>query len=229
MAMNPGTPSNIPPANENVAGPPAGAYNTNTTVPESALPGATMAAPRNLVSWGPVWAGLLATLLTFLILETLMVGFGIFTPTANGATGNTTAAAWVTAIVALIAFFVGGWVSGITSAVRGTSPGIVNGLAVWGLGVAIILLLSLFGLSQLFGALGSIVGQFYRTGTTIPLPPITPSGVASTAQAAGWAAFFSLILTGIAAALGGWLATRTAPLWNTASRPATPYRRNAPV
>jgi hypothetical protein len=186
-----------------------------------------MAAPRNLVNWGPVWAGLFAALLTFLILGTLMVGFGVYMPTTSGATGNT-AAAWITAIIALIAFFVGGWVSGITSAVRGTSPGIINGLMVWGLGVALILLLSLFGLSTVFGALGSIAGQFYSAGHGITLP-VTPGGMASTAQTAGWISFIMLVLTGVAAAVGGYLATRTMPAWNTAVRPAPRYQRNAPA
>ncbi len=156
-----------------------------------------------------------------------MIGLGVFTPTTTGATGNS-AAAWISAIIALIAFFVGGWMSGITSAVRWTSPGIINGLMVWGLGVGMILLLALSGLSAAFGALGSIAGQFYSLGHGITLP-VTPGGVASVTQTAGWVSFIMLVLTGIAAALGGWLATRTEPLWAPAPRRAPTYRRNAPA
>jgi hypothetical protein len=64
----------------------------------------------------------------------------------------------VSAILGLIAFFVGGAVAGMTSAVRGAVPGLVNGFLVWALGTVLILLLSALGLGQVFGALGNVVG-----------------------------------------------------------------------
>lgn len=217
MAMNPVNPANVPPPDENLAAPMGGGYGANAVVPEGV-------AHRGLIHWGSVWAGLLATLLTFLLLETLVIGLGLFTPSVSSAAG-----AWATAIIGLIAFFVGGWVAGITSRLRNPTNGIINGLTVWGLGTALILLLSLLGLSALFGTLGSIAGQFYGSGRILPVPPVTGGQVAATAQAAAWAAFFSLVLSGIVAAIGGWLATRTAPGWSAAPRTAPPIRRNAPA
>lgn len=219
MAMNPTNPVNpaeVPPARENVIGSRVDGYMENAAMQE--------AGRRGLVHWGAVWAGLLAALLTFLILETLAVGLGLFTPTST-----TTANVWVTAIIALIAFFVGGLVSGLTSAARNPLIGVINGLAVWGLGTALILLLSLVGLSSLFGALGSIVGQFAGAGRALPIPPVTGGGVAEAARTGAWASFISLILSGVLAAVGGWLATRGVTEMSTAPRARPTVRRNAPA
>lgn len=167
-------------------------------------------APRDRVRWGPIWGGIIATFAVFLLLETLAAGIGLVSPSNGGAS------AWTTGIVALIAFFVGGWVAEATSAVRGAGAGTLNGLMVWALGITLSLLLSLFGLSTLFGALGNVVGQFFAAGHTIALPggvgTPSPSTVSSSAQAAGWGAFFTLLLSAIASAVGGWLGSRGKPI-----------------
>ncbi len=167
-------------------------------------------APRDRVRWGPIWGGLVATFAAFLLLETLAAGLGLVTPSNGGMS------AWTTGIIALVAFFVGGWVAEATSAVRGAGAGALNGLMVWALGITLFLLLSLFGLSTLFGALGNVIGQFFAAGHTISLPggvnTPTTSSVANTTQAAAWGAFFTLLISAIAAALGGWLASRGKPI-----------------
>ena len=60
----------------------------------------------------------------------------------------------------LVAFFTGGSVAGMTSAMRGAVTGALNGFLVWALGSVLILLLSALGLGQLFGTSGRLVGQF---------------------------------------------------------------------
>jgi hypothetical protein len=165
-----------------------------------------------------VWGGLIGTFAVFMLLETLATGLGLVT-TTNGGTS-----AWATGIVALIAFFVGGWISQVSSVVRGAGAGVLNGLMVWALGSVLVIGLSLFGLSALFGAIGSVVGQFFAAGHTIGnLPAVEPGSVASSASAAGWGAFFTLLLTAIVAAIGGWVGDRTGPIgWTRSPEP----RRN---
>jgi hypothetical protein len=104
---------------------------------------------RNSARWGPIWAGLITALTTYVLLELLAIGIGLqdVGPGAGGGDG------WVPAIIGLIAFFTGGAVAGMTSAVRGASTGLLNGFLVWALGTTLILVLSALGLGQIFGAL----------------------------------------------------------------------------
>lgn len=173
---------------------------------------AAVTPARNAVQWGPVWAGLIGTFAIFMLLETLAAGIGLVTTNDSG-TG-----AWVTGIVALIAFFVGGWIAQVTSVVRGSQAGILNGLMVWALGTVLFFLLSLFGLSALFGAIGSVVSQFFAVSRTIG--NVTTVVVATNASAAGWGAFFTLLLTAILAAIGGWVGDRMGPIgWTRSPEP----------
>lgn len=155
---------------------------------------------RDRVGWGPIWAGLITTLPVFLILELLAYGLGL------GQTSNAVNA-WVTGILILIAFFTGGWVAGRTIGVRGSSAGLVTGFLVWGLGVTLILALTLAGAGQLFGALGRIVavGRVNTSG-------ITTSDLAGAVRTAAWGAFLSLVVSAAAAMLGSWLGALGHPL-----------------
>ncbi len=113
------------------------------------------AARRDSIRWGPIWAGLITALTTFLLLQLLAIGLGLVDigPGSDGGGG------WVPGLIGLIAFFTGGAVAGMTSAIRGPGSGLLNGFMVWALGTVLILLLSALGLGQLFGALGNVAGQ----------------------------------------------------------------------
>ena len=169
-----------------------------------ATPGTAVAtdatALRDRVGWGPIWAGLITTLPVFLILELLAYGIGL---------GQTSAGvnAWVTGILVLIAFFIGGWVAGRTSGVRGSGAGLVTGFLVWGLGVTLILALTLAGAGQLFGAVGRIVAVGNVGGAGI-----SSSDLAGAARTAAWGGFLSLIVSAAAAMLGCWLGALGRPL-----------------
>ncbi len=65
----------------------------------------------------------------------------------------------MSALIGLIAFFTGGAVAGMTSAIRGAGSGLLNVFMVWALGTVLILLLSALEFSQLFGAPGNVAGQ----------------------------------------------------------------------
>jgi len=125
----------------------------------------------------------LATITTFLLLELLALGIGL--PVAG-----TSAADWISAIIGLIAFFIGGCLAGWTSSRRRDATlGLLNGLLVWALGTVLVLALSAFGLVPLFGLLGEVV-----------------------VGGAALGAFFCLLLSALAAALGGWVGGRTVSL-----------------
>ena len=159
-------------------------------------------ARRDSIRWGPIWAGLITALTIFLLLQLLAIGIGIV-----GIGPNETGGGWVSGLIGLIAFFLGGLVAGITSAVRGTLPGLVNGFLVWALGTVLILLLSALGLGQIFGALGNVIGQVgvlqnIQQGG-VNAPDVDPSQVASAVRTSAIGAFFGLLLSAVAATIGG--------------------------
>lgn len=95
----------------------------------------------------------------------------------------------------------------MTSAVRGAVPGLVNGFLVWALGTVLILLLSTLGLGQVFGALGNVVGQVGVLQSIqqggVNAPNVDPSQVASAVRTGALGAFFGLLLSAVAAIIGG--------------------------
>lgn len=173
---------------------------------------------RDSARWGPIWAGLITAITTFLLLQLLVIGLGLV-----GIGPNSTGGAWVPAILGLIAFFTGGAVAGMTSAVRGAATGFLNGFLVWALGTVLILVLSALGLGQIFGALGGVVGQlglFGPGGVGVPsnipgvnvpnnVPNVDPAQIANAVRTGAIGAFFGLLVSAVAAALGGYLGGRS--------------------
>lgn len=163
-------------------------------------------ARRDSVRWGPIWAGLITALTAFLLLQLFAIGIGLVDlgPGSEGGGG------WVPALIGLIAFFVGGLVAGLTSAIRGPGPGLLNGFMVWALGTVLILVLSVLGLGQLFGALGNVAGQVgpgalgNAADSARGAAPNVSAREAETALRTGAiGAFFGLMFSALASMLGG--------------------------
>jgi hypothetical protein len=169
-------------------------------------------ARRDSIRWGPIWAGLITALTTFLLLQLLAIGLGLVDvgPGSDGGGG------WVPALIGLIAFFTGGAVAGMTSAIRGTGTGLLNGFMVWALGTVLILLLSALGLGQLFGALGSLAGQVgpgalsnAANSAQGAAPNISPQEAEQAIRTGAIGAFFGLLFSALASMLGGLLGGRS--------------------
>lgn len=180
--------------------------------PDSLVQKTEVRLGRDRIRWGPIWAGLLMALAGFLLLSVLALAIGAQAVELIGAAGTVaTITGWATAIIGLIAFFVGGWVAGATSAVRGTVAGLLNGLLVWALGIVLILVFSALGVGQLFGALGNLFSQFRALVVITESSPELFGQVADAIASGAFAAFLSILLPAIAAVLGGWLGAKTAP------------------
>lgn len=167
---------------------------------------------RDSIRWGPIWAGLITALTTFLLLQLLAIGLGLVDvgPGSDGGGG------WVPALIGLIAFFTGGAVAGMTSAIRGPGSGLLNGFMVWALGTVLILLLSVLGLGQLFGALGNVAGQVgpgalsgAANSAQGAAPNVSPQEAEQALQTGAIGAFFGLLLSALASMLGGLLGGRS--------------------
>ena len=167
-------------------------------------------ARRDSVRWGPIWAGLITALTVFLLLQLLAIGLGLVGIGPGQGGGG-----WVPAIIGLIAFFTGGAVAGMTSAIRGVGTGLLNGFLVFALGTVLILTLSAFGLGQLFGALGNVAGQVNPSQVANAAqnaqqnaPNVSAQEAASALRTGSIGAFFGLLFAALASMLGGILGGR---------------------
>lgn len=154
--------------------------------------------------WGPIWAGFVTTISLFLIAEAFLMWLGALglSNTASGGIGMNRP--WVTWIIAVVAFFIGGLVVAMANPVRGAVANALNGFLVWALASAIMAGASVLGAGAIFGTVGALVSHVLRL-TGSHASTVTPTSVSDLKTAAGWA-FWTLLSTLIAAALGGLIA-----------------------
>jgi hypothetical protein len=199
---------------------------TSAAYPVTSTEVNTYATPRMLdrVRWGPVWAGLLSALAALLLLSLFGVAVGLTAATGepNGAAGAASyngnnyavgAGIWA-AISAIIAFFIGGFVAGSTTRIRGRDIGWINGAMVWALALPILLWLAGSGAVGFLNAIGFNLQGFVNTvSNAVTNPAATnPTAVQQATDAArtgAWWALVALILGLIAAGLGGMLGERS--------------------
>jgi hypothetical protein len=115
---------------------------------------------KDLVRWGPVIAGLFAALATLATLTVLglAIGLSAYDPGDPGSSFGIGAGIWG-AISALISFFVGGWMAGRSSALRGTKSGILNGAMVWFVAIPLLLYLLGSGIGAVVRTAGNVAGS----------------------------------------------------------------------
>ena len=165
-------------------------------------------ARRDGSRWGDILTGVLTALTTFLLLELLVWGMGLPAGSDRLDTSYGIGAAdWMTGFLGLLAFLVGGYIAGMSSAVRDRRPGrpgLRAGLMVWLLGTLLILALSALGpeiLGGIWGAPADVMGT--------DVDDVAGGGIAETVRNDALGAFFSLLVWGLASALGGWLGNLT--------------------
>jgi|SRR5215204_1389980 len=168
------------------------------------------------IRWGAIAAGALAAVGTFLLLGLLALGIDLL---AN----DTGASDWVSAIIGVISFLVGGYVAGRaldhqrderSAGDRAEGRrGLINGLLSWALATVIILVLSGLGMGQLFGPVGDLLG------------PLDPELISDAARDASLGAFFTLLLWALASAVGGYIGEKAVDRRPTAHRTSAEARR----
>ena len=163
------------------------------------------------VRWGPVWAGLLVALATFLLLELAFFALGWLT-LDPGQNEPGTSAGWISGLIGLFAFFLGGLTAGATAMWKGLDSGLLHGILVWALGVVAFLFLTLFGGGQLLGTFGDLTTRVINLGrvTGNVSPADVQSAVDNAKSAASWAVL-GLGLAVVASALGGVLGSKIWP------------------
>jgi len=108
----------------------------------------THPSARDRIRWGPVWAGLVVAVSTYLVLQLALVAVGLV-----DLSGDATSDAIWSAAAAIVAFFLGGVTAGATAMWRGVDDGVIHGVVLWGVGLLALVTLSLVGSGV---ALGSV-------------------------------------------------------------------------
>jgi hypothetical protein len=185
---------------------------------------------RDRVRWGPVWAGLVTSLTSLVLLGLLGLAIGLTTVNAGTAAAQggpqqdvgLGAAIWG-ALTGIVAFLLGGYVAGRTAAVFSRGWGALNGALVFLVTVPIVLWLASQGLGLVLGTMGAFVGTVNLSlqqvqeaarqaqQTMGDIPPIDVARTAEAARNAAWGTLIALLLGLGASALGGSLGARRGP------------------
>lgn len=113
---------------------------------------------KDRVRWGPVWAGTVVAVATYLLLEMALLGADLLDADV-GATGELPDGALLTIVAAGVAFLLGGVVAGASFASRESDDGLLHGLLVWGATTAVFVLLAVLGTGLALGTLGDTVDR----------------------------------------------------------------------
>lgn len=104
-------------------------------------------ARRDRIRWGPVWAGLVVAIATYLLLQLVLVAVGVVD------VGQlTTSDAIASAVVALIAFLLGGITAGATAMWHGADDGLLHGVVMWAIGLVVLVTFSALSSGLALGA-----------------------------------------------------------------------------
>lgn len=141
----------------------------------------TVVTPVDRVRWGPILAGLFASLTTLVVLGVLGLAIGLSSYDAGDPlrTFGLGAGIW-SAISTILAFLVGGWLAARTAATPGHSNGVLNGAMVWVVAIPLMVYL----LSSGLGALLNTAGNVAATGAAAIAPAAAEVAADASAPAA---------------------------------------------
>lgn len=163
------------------------------------------AAPADLqqLKWGPIWAGMLMALGVFFLLSIAAIAAGLQAAPGAEEEDLGMVAVIVTSAIALVSFFLGGFVSAWSAGLADPGRALLNGFLVWSLWLAIVILLAALGFGAIVGAMGDLFGQVSVSG-----PDVDPAELVDILRASAWQTLLALGLTAAAAALGGVVGAR---------------------
>jgi hypothetical protein len=171
---------------------------------------------QDQVRWGPVWAGVVSLLAVFVLLELAFFALGWLTldPGVDdpNRAGLASSVYVMTGLAGAVAFLVGGLVAGATAMWRGVSSGLVQGVVVWAFAVTGILVLTLLGGGQLFGAFSGALRELTVVQEAIGRGNVQVSDqtVQNARDVAGWAVL-ALGVFAASSVLGGAAGSRLWP------------------
>ena len=103
---------------------------------------------RDRVRWGPIWAGVVTAIGSYLFLQLALIALGVV-DLSEGVAGDAIASA----VAALLAFFIGGVTTGATAMWQGADDGVLHGIIMWFAALVALLLVSAVGSGVALGSL----------------------------------------------------------------------------
>lgn len=171
---------------------------------EHTAPADLTLADMQQLRWGPIVAGTLTAAGIFILASLLAIAVGIqAAPGVEAFDDMDILGVLVTSLIALGAFFVGGFVSSWTAAISEQGRALVNGFLVWALWVVGVAILAVLGVGTLAGAMGELFGQ-----VGAPATDLEASELIDGVREASWASFLAFALTALAAMLGAVIGAR---------------------
>lgn len=155
---------------------------------------------RTQLKWGPIWAGLLTALGLFVLMTLAAIAIGLQAAPGTDAGDVALVAGIATGLIALIAFFIGGFVSSWSANLSDNGRSLLNGFLVWALFLVLLMILAAFGAGSIFGAATNLLGD---VAVNVPEVDVTPAEALAGARESAWSSLLALALTAVAAALGG--------------------------
>jgi hypothetical protein len=167
------------------------------------------AAPADVqqLRWGPIWAGLLTAIGVFFLLTLVAVTLGLqAAPGVDAEEEVGFVAVLATSAIALVSFFVGGFVASWSAGLADPGRSLLNGFLVWALWLVAVIVLALLGLGSFVGAAGEVFGR----GVLDPAiePAIEGEELVNLIREGAWQTLLVLLLTAASAALGGVVGAR---------------------
>lgn len=179
---------------------------------------------HDLVRWGPIFAGLVTSLTTQLILSALGAAIGLTTiagsaaPTANAGEVGTAVGIWAI-ISLLLSLLVGAWMMARACGPMNRKTAMLNGAILWATTLTIGSWLLANGVAGTFGVVASNAGEVFNQvqqqgGVDVPqqAPNITQEqtrNVAGNAAKAGWGFTIGSLLGLASSLIGASIGTRT--------------------
>jgi hypothetical protein len=163
---------------------------------------------RDRIRWGPVWAGIVTAIGSYLFLQLALISVGI---TELGDTAGD--AAIISGIAALVAFFIGGVMTGATAMWQGADDGVLHGIVMWFAALVAIIVFSAVSSGVALGSFDTadVFDEF-------SLDDVDVDQANEDAQDAAGKALLALTLGLAAAAGGGALGAKLWPKDDVASR-----------
>lgn len=168
---------------------------------------------RDMVRWGPVFAGLTVLIATMTLLTLLGVAIGLTAEPVIGGEGELGVAATIWGILtAVVAFLVGGFVAAYSTPMD-TRGGTFNGFMVGALAIAALTVAAGLGIGNLLGAGAANLGEIadiapsFETDDAVQVA----QGRIDDARVAAWATIGAFAAAVVLAALGGLAGSKAGP------------------
>lgn len=166
---------------------------------------------RDRVRWGPIWAGLVVALAVNVLLQLALVAVGAFGLDIGGT--GLPEGALLSALAAVVAFFVGGVVAGASTMWRDGNDGVFHGIVMWALAVVAVLLLSVLGGGLALGAASDVADDLGvgRDDVRDAADEADGEEAEDRAESAAGATLLGLAITLAASAAGGAIGAKMWP------------------